>query len=159
PARQALVTLIVIGVYLAAQKIPLPTLAGASAGHGSRVANSILVLGVHPLLTGFVLVEWAALLVPAWRPLRTGGRAGREKLRHASSVGGMVVALGQVFFVSLALEQTASRGYGAGFRIVTVSILLGATAALIALARVVDEEGFGGGFPMLLLASLVPDLA
>jgi hypothetical protein len=159
PAREALVTLVVIVLCLAAQKIPLPTLAQAAAGHPPNIPNSILVLGVQPVLSGFVLVELAALLVPAWRPLRTGGRAGREKLRHASLILGMVLALGQAFFVSVAFEQTASNGYGAGFRIITILILLGATAALVALARVVDERGLGGGFPVLLLAFILPAVA
>ncbi len=157
PVREALVTLAVLIVCLVAQKLPLPTLAKAAADHPPLITNSILVLGVQPVLSGFILVELAALLVPAWRPLRTGGRAGREKLRHASSIVGMFLALGQAFVVAVAFERTAS--YGAGFRILTILILLGATAALIALARVVDEAGLGGGFPILLLAFALPDVA
>src|SRR5690242_2477367 len=66
PSREALVTLVVILVCLAGRKIPLPTLAEGAAGHRPAISNSIFVLGVRPLLTGFVLVELAALLVPAW---------------------------------------------------------------------------------------------
>jgi SecY len=159
PAREALVTLFVIVVCLAAQKIPLPTLAGAAAGRAPIIPNSIFVLGVQPVLSGFIVVELAALLVPALRPLRTGGRSGREKLRHTSLIVGMVLAVGQAFFVALALERTASSAYGAGLLIITVSILLGATAVLIALARVVDEGGLGGGFPVLSLAFILPAIA
>src|SRR6516162_1977129 len=65
PARGALVTLVVIGVYLVTQKICLPTLAEATASQPTTVSKSILMLGVQPVLSGFVLVELAALLVPA----------------------------------------------------------------------------------------------
>jgi len=158
PAKEAVITLAVLAVCLAAQKVPLPSLAKAAAGHPLMIPSSILVLGVQPVLSGFVLVELAALLVPAWRPLRTGGRAGREKLRRASLILGMLLALGQAFVMALGYEKAASSDLGAGFRILTVLILLGATAALIALASFVDGEGLGGGFPVLLLAFTLPDI-
>jgi hypothetical protein len=158
PAREALVTLAVLVVCLVAQKFPLPTLPKPTANQPLFVNNSILLLGIQPVLFAFVLVELAALLIPPWRPLRTGGRVGREKLRNASSVLGLLLALGQASFVAVALQATASGSYGAGSLALTVLILLGATAALIGLARIVDEEGLGGGFPVLLLAFTLPGL-
>ncbi len=159
PARQALVTLAVLLVCLGAQKLTLPGVPSPAPSQPHAISNSLLVLGVQPLLSGFVLVELVALIIPAWRPLRTGRRAGREKLRYASLIVGMVLALGQAFFMAVALEKTASSTVGDGFRIITVLILLGATAALIALARIVDEAGLGGGFPVLMLVFALPHIA
>ena len=83
PAREALVTLVVLVLCLASQKLTIPTVDTATAGRALTIPNSIFVLGVQPLLSGFVLVELAALLVPVWGPLRIGGPMGREKLRRA----------------------------------------------------------------------------
>ena len=104
-------------------------------------------------------MELAALLVGRWRSLRTGGRAGRDKLRRASLILAMVLALGQALVATVAYENDGAIGSGAGARIITVMTLLGATAGLIALARIVDEEGLGGGFPILVLAFALPDIA
>jgi preprotein translocase subunit SecY len=112
-----------------------------------------MALGLKPLLLAYVVVEFAALLVPVWRPLRVGGPAGRTKLHQAALMVGMVLALFQAIFFTLWLERMGLiTNYGAGFRIVTTLTLLGATAILIALAWIVDREGLGSGFSVLLLA-------
>jgi hypothetical protein len=158
PVREALVTLAVLVVCLVGQKLSIPTVDKAAASGSLAVANSIFVLGVQPLLSGFVLVELAALLIPSWRRLRTGGPTGREKLRRASLRLGMALALGQAFFMAVAFEKTSHTVHGPGLRMITALILLGATAVLIALARIVDEAGLGGGFPILLLAFTLPGI-
>lgn len=48
---------------------------------------------------------------------------------------------------------------GLGFYLSTTLILLGAGAGLLAAARVVDQEGLGGGFAMLLLTGFLPSMA
>jgi hypothetical protein len=120
--------------------------------------NSILALGIQPVLLGFTIVELAALIVPPWAPLRTGGPSGRQKLRQAALRLGMLLALGQAFFLAAEHERAVSGRYGLGF-VITVVVLVGATAALIGLARVVDEEGLGGGLPILLLVFALPGIA
>src|SRR6185295_13631527 len=72
---------------------------------------------------------------------------------------GMLIALFQAVFLTIALESSdVTRNYGAGFRAITVLTLLGATSVLVALARIVDREGLGSGFSILLLADLVPHI-
>jgi len=155
---KAFVTLVVLAVCLGARNIPLPMVSlNAGLGHGVKWYQSIMALGVQPLVFGYVLVEWVALLVPRWRPLRQGGPAGRAKLNQASLIVGMILALGQAWVSILFLERTGVvHEPGAGFRVITVVILLGATAAQVVLARIVDAEGLGSGLTILVLAGSIP---
>jgi len=158
--KRTFISLGVLAVCLAARQIPLPTvIPKADFGDGSMAGWSIMALGVGPLLSGYLLVEFAALIVPAWRPLRVGGPAGRAKLHRAALITGMVLALPQALVFTIALETTGvTRNYDGGFRVITVLTLVGATGALVALARILDREGLGGGFSILLLANLVPQI-
>ena len=118
-----------------------------------------MVLGMRPLILGYMLVEFFALLVPEWRPLRVGNPAGRARLHRAALLIGMFLALPQAVVITVGLESTGvTRNYGVGFRAITVLTLLGATGVLVALARIVDREGLGSGFSILLLADLVPQI-
>jgi hypothetical protein len=157
---KAFVTLGVLAVCLVARNIPLPTVTlREGLGQGGTASQSIMALGAQPLLIGYVLVELLALLVPAWRPLRQGGPAGRAKLNRASLIVGMLLALGQAWVLIFSLERTgAAYEPGAGFRVITVVILLGATAAQVVLARIVDGEGLGSGFTILVLAAVLPQI-
>jgi hypothetical protein len=157
---KALVTLGVLAVCLGARKIALPTVAtNAGLSHGATAFKSIMALGVQPLLSGYLLVEWAALMVPAWRPLRQGEPAGRAKLHRASLIVGMLIALGLAWTLTLGWERTGVAYHpGAGFRVMTTIILLGATASLVVLARIVDGQGLGSGFSILVLASVLPQI-
>ena len=158
--KRAFISLGVLAVCFAARQIPLPTVTpNVDFADGSMAVWSIMALGVGPLLSGYMLVEFAALIVPAWRPLRVGGPAGRAKLHRAALITGMVLALPQAVVFTIALEtMDVTRNYGGGFRVITVLTLVGATGALVALARIVDREGLGGGFSILLLANLVPQI-
>jgi preprotein translocase subunit SecY len=161
PWRNAAVTLGVLAVCLGARQIALPTVTPPAGLLEGRMAFlSIMALGVKPLLFGYMIVEFAALLMPEWRPLRVGEPGGRAKLHRAALIVGMLAALLQAVFLTLGLEAAGVRtNYGAGFRVITVLTLLGATAALVALARIVDREGLGGGFSILCWLSLSPRLS
>jgi hypothetical protein len=88
-----------------------------------------MVLGAAPLLTGYALVELGALLNPVWRPLRQGGPAGRAKLHHGSLIVGILVELGQAWFLATGWgKMGVDYDYGASSRVITILILLGATA-------------------------------
>ena len=160
PWKRFFVTVGIVAVYLGATKIALPTVTPTPAfGEGPRVARSIMELGVRPLLSGYLLVELAALLVPVWRPLRMGRPEGRAKLQRASLLVGMLLALFQAVVLAIWLEKMgAATDPGSGFRIITVIALVGATAALVVLARIGDREGLGSGFSILLLAAAGPDI-
>ena len=153
PWRRLLISVGVLLICLAGRRIPLPTV-GTDPNPilGGQTVWGILTLGVQPVLLAFVLIEWAALIVPAWRPLRIGDSAARARLNRASLILGMILALGQGMVMTLAFDRHgAGESFGAGFRLVTLLTLVGGTAALTGLARWVDREGLGGGFAVLLL--------
>src|SRR4026208_586563 len=94
--KRAFISLGVLAVCFAARPLPLPAVPpNVYFADGSMAVWSIMALGVGPLLSGYMLVEFAALIVPAWRPLRVGGPAGRAKLHRAALITGMVLALPQ----------------------------------------------------------------
>jgi hypothetical protein len=159
-SKKVLVTLGVLVVYLGARHIPLPTVKpNLSLAAGTEASVGIMALGLSPLIIGYVLVELAALLVPAWRALRVGGPAGRAKLHRASLAVGMFVAFFQALVLAAWMDvMGVSQNPGLGFRLITVVTLLGATAVVVVMMRMVDREGLGSGFAVLLLAGLIPNV-
>src|SRR5437868_3505449 len=98
---RVLVTAVAVSVSWAAQRLILPGLEGwkLEGFKAADLANlSVVALGLSPAISGFVLVELAALLVPPWRPLRTGGPDGRAALRRAALVTSLVLAAIQGWF-------------------------------------------------------------
>jgi len=155
PVSKTLITLAVVVLYIVARKIPLPSItASAEAPYLPHSVESIMALGYQPLLTGYVLVECAALLVPKWRPLRAGSQAGRAQLHRASLIIGMIVALVQALFLALAFQKRGA-GLSPAATAGTVITLLGATAALIVLTWFADRDGLGSGFSALILAAAI----
>ncbi|MCB9742914.1 MAG: hypothetical protein H6741_05385 [Alphaproteobacteria bacterium] len=110
---------------------------------------SVGVLGVAPLISAFIIVELAALLVPAWRPLRVSGHAGRRRLRPGLNGVFLVVAALQTRAMLEAISQLLPSLPLLPFGL---AVLAGAWAYL-GLARLIDERGLGSG-PALLLSVL-----
>ena len=158
--RKLLVTLVVLGCCIAAKWIPLPTVVPKPGPNQlAPEATSVMALGVNPLVSGYVLVELAALGVPAWRRLRVGGPEARAKLNRASILTGMVLTTGQSLVLCQQFKQLGfNTSAGLGFYLPTTLILLGAAAGLLTAAGIVDQEGLGGGFAMLLLSVHAPAL-
>ena len=59
-----------------------------------------LALGLAPIISGFVLVELAALAVPAWDALRHAGPAARAKLAVAAHAVAAALAVVQAYAVA-----------------------------------------------------------
>lgn len=149
------VTFVVLAVCLVARQIPLP-LVEPTANTGAGAAYSLMALGVAPLLTSYMLVEFAALLVPAWRPLRVGAPDGRAVLHRVSLVIGIVLAFFQSVVMVTVLRTQGAIDPSLGTRAVVVLTLVGATVAQIAMARWVDRDGVGNGFAVLLAGYSLP---
>jgi preprotein translocase subunit SecY len=95
-ARRLLVSRSLFTITSVLGFIPLPGMAADDLwrflwlAHWSSMPNlSIGAIGIAPIMTGFVVVEFAALIVPRWRHLsvpggRAGARARRGARRHAA---------------------------------------------------------------------------
>ncbi len=149
------VTFVVLAVCLVARQIPLP-LVELTAKTGAGASYSLMALGVAPLLSAYMLVEFAALLVPAWRPLRVGSPGGRAGLHRVSLVIGIVLAFFQSVVMVTVLRTQGAIDPSLGTRAVVVLTLMGTTVAQIAMARWVDRDGLGNGFAVLLAGYSLP---
>ena len=145
-------TLLPIGVWLAGTLAPLPGVdTGAMPGPerfgGER--TSLLVLGVIPLLTGWLLVEGAAAAVPGWRPLRRT-RRGRGKLALAALVVTLGAAAYQGWGVMKLFESAGALVSGAMFG--PLLSIVAATAVLWAAIQAAEARGLGS--PLALVMGL-----
>jgi len=127
-------------------------------GGGSRRALSVVALGLTPVLTAFVLVEVAALLVPPWRKLRTGGRR-MPLLLAALGLSALLAGL-QGWLMTRWLVGLGywGRDLLVGSPWLVVVTLVGGTFALLALAGVVTRHGLGSGIMVVLLGAGLAEL-
>jgi hypothetical protein len=111
------------------------------------------------VLLAFVLVELAALAIPAWRRLRTGGAEGRARLAEPIAVVALLFALMQGWLLTRWLQSV--RPFSAELMepgllpagLVTIS-LVGGTLVLVILAAVVSRWGVVNGYSLILVAPL-----
>lgn len=139
---------------LLAFSIPVPGLTERgremAAIVGMRRADSLTMgaLGLSPIVSAFVAVELAALIVPAWRRLRVGSPGERRRLAVASWILAAVFAPLQAFFVA----GVAEAGHLSDSPYALVALLPAAVLAYGALALLVDTFGLGNGIAVLLVA-------
>jgi SecY len=156
--RRVLVALVLlVAVPFGAAHIPLfglanwklDTLFGSFTGNTSLF--SVIALGIRPALSGFLVVEFAALVVPPWRKLRRGGPLERAPLMVASLILTLLLAAVQSYFIyqwlsSSPLSLIESPGIGAALLVVLG--LVGGTALLLSLAWLNDRFGVGSGISL-----------
>jgi hypothetical protein len=159
PWRRLAITLLAPVVYFALTRIPIPALGAdalsllASLPNYDPATTSIAALGIAPVLFAFYVVEIAALIIPRWNGLRTGGRAGRRKLLFATYPLALLFTVVQSWTVG---AELAGFSENAALIPVTIACHLAVTALLIGLAVLIDRRGLGGGYAVLLGASALP---
>lgn len=157
PLIRVLVTLAVVLAYFMGNALPFPGGARAvpeQVGLLQRALDfphlSVGFLGMQPIVSGFLVVEFAALLVPPWRRLRNGSERGRTKLFIAALVVTAVVVAFQAELISSRL---------AGFEGIHPGNLAGAylawTAVLLGFAYCAERCGALGGIQNLVLGEVV----
>jgi len=138
-----------VGYWLVATRVPL---AGIELPEGGGLSVSLFPTGLSPLVTGYVLVEIAAALVPAWRPLRRT-QHGRGSLARAAFLVALLAALFGVWRMLPVLTQAGAFINSAFLAVVTT---LGATALLWIVVQVSDSRSGGSALALLLgLSSVV----
>lgn len=108
-----------------------------------------LALGLAPIISGFVLVELAALAVPPWDALRHAGPAARAKLALAAHAVAATLAALQAFEVVRYATNAGALEDAAAPRAAAIATLAVGPFLLAALARWVDGRGLTNGFALL----------
>lgn len=126
----------------------------------------IFALGLRPLMSGFLVAELAAFLVPRWRRSRYQEQ-GRAQLRVAAIGVSLVLALVQGFFICVYL-QNAGQGdqqqqlltvpVGSGWVLFSSLTLVGGVAVLWIIAGLIDRLGVGSGVSWLMSLDVVLEL-
>jgi preprotein translocase subunit SecY len=163
PRRWA-VTLGGLAVYGLGSRLWLPGLdPGAVAGltvPAPPAALSIFAVGVRPILFGLAFVEMARLVLPPLARWAAGGHGRSELLWRTARLFALALAASQAMGIARAVEglDGAAPSPGPMFRLGVVVAIVGATAFLIWLARVMTERGVGDGLLILFAAPFVARL-
>lgn len=156
---RVLVTAAVVALYLLGQVLPLPGFSWADLpDEGAWLTRlvrfsslSVGALGAVPIVSGYLVVEFAAALVPPWRSLRNGSVRGRQSLNRAALVASLVLALSQSWLMATQLTE-----FGSPFApSQVVAAHLSWTVALLALSFWAERSGALGGMQSLVLAEAV----
>jgi hypothetical protein len=152
------VTLLACAAYAGLAFVPLPGLPPEVQTLPVPGVLSVGAIGAVPIVSGFILVEIIAALVPALRPLR-GTAQGRTQLRRAAHLVALPLALVQIYAVVEELRR-ARVGDLPAVPSVTPSPLLLTAAALLfgvlmarVLAKLIDVAGVGAGYSLLIASS------
>ncbi len=150
-----LLTLVCICVVVGLQYIPLPGIdhRGLQAYLGVEAPLMVGIIGLKPVIFAFVAVEFAALVVPRWRTLRTGGKSTRAVLSRWSLVLAVLVAAGEGSFVVYWVQSQAGPdpGFLTNGPLVAISVVGGAVA-LVVVADLAGRRGLGSGFSVVIFA-------
>jgi len=160
PRRWA-VTLGGLAVYGLGSRLWLPGLDPEAAARlafpVSSADLSIFAVGVRPILFGLAFVEMARVVLPPLARWAAGGPGRSELLWRTARVFALALAASQAMGIARAVEglDGVAPSPGPMFRLGVVVTIVGATAFLIWLARVMTERGVGDGLMLLFAAPFV----
>ena len=170
PTRRLLVTLLAPVALIGGAMLTLPGLDEFEFMNVARrelgSQESVIALGLMPILTAFLLVELVALAVPRLR-WRRHDPLGRVRLGQAVAVVGIAFALLQGYFVATYLESLGHGyfGFGGGptvvlygglkLEVLVMGSLVAGTLLLVIVAGLIREHGLGNGYVALMVSGFV----
>lgn len=171
-----LTTVLLLVVVYAAGYVLLPGLDAERVGQLTKQAMgsanmdvralSIVALGLRPLMTGFLVVELAAVLVPSWRRQRFDTK-GRSRLRIISLGISFLFAVVQGYFMCRYLQsagqsnpqlQLVTSPDSAEWVLLASLTLGGGIAVLWVIAGLIDRFGLGSGVAWLMALDVIMEL-
>ena len=180
PWLRLLVTLGAIAAAFLSAYVLLPSIdpdkLAALAQSGDVTASllsrfSVFALGINPIITAFLAVEIATLVVPRWRPLRreghAGGPSGRARMLRSVAVLSVVLSLVQGYIVAGWLASMSavypgvlhdSATTGGAHTLLIATTLTGGVMVMWVAATLISRYGLGNGFAVLILAGFVTEL-
>ena len=121
---------------------------------------SIFAVGVRPILFGLAFVEMARVVFPPLARWAARGPYRSEDLWRTARLFALALAASQAMGIARAVEGLDGLAPSPGpmFRLGVVAAIVGATAFLIWLAKVMTERGVGDGLLILFAAPFVAHL-
>jgi SecY translocase len=152
-------TLYGLGSRLWLPGLDLEAVAGLTVSVPSA-ALSTFGVGARPMLFGLALAEMARVAVPPLARWVSVSENNSERLWRAARIFALAVAAVQGMEIAKAIEglDDIAPSPGPMFRLGVVVSIVGATAFLILLARIMTERGIGDGMLLLLAAPVVAHL-
>jgi SecY len=162
--RRVLITLAALAVWRLGLAVPLPgiELSAVPQLSGTALARvSILALGLIPWLSAMALAELAVLLLPPSMTARIVHNGHADPLALPIVALALAFAAFQGYGIAIALEGVRNlvAEPGDAFRVVTSVTFVVGTAVVIALGRIIQSQGIGWGFWVLLAAQSIDGLA
>ncbi len=125
-----------------------------------RASFGIGALGLNPVVSAFLVIEYVALLVPSLRGARLGGPVGRARLGRAAIVLSAALAFFQGFGIATFLEgQGWLQVPGWPARLLICVTLSGFTMMILLGLSMMDRWGLGAAFSIWLLWRAIADAA
>lgn len=123
---------------------------------------SVFALGIMPFISAYMIVEIFSLFLPPLKAWRTGGYAGRAKLRRTAFGATFMIALIQGYGIAHELEDMFGgqivQNPGLSFRLISALTLATGTFIMIWIADLITKRGFGHGISVLVFAGFAAGL-
>ena len=161
-AKRIAITVLLAAGVLVAGRAPIPGIdpqALLSIGVTDQVG--ILTLGLGPVISAFVLVEIAALLIPSWRRRRHGSAVDRATLTRAAMwlAAGLAVLQGAMIAVGLTRMNTPMgplvENPGMAFVLFTTLTLAAGSFLIVWVASLISRFGIANGFAAILSVGVI----
>jgi SecY/Putative prokaryotic signal transducing protein len=120
---------------------------------------SAFAITLAPWTSAAIVVELVAALVPRWRALRLSGPDGRARLWRATVIVGLLLLVTQSFFMSRWLSKTGAVTPSTNTTIVVIATLTAGSTLVLLLAFAISRFGLGNGLSIVLVTTLLPELA
>ena len=132
---------------------------------GALGRMTVFALNIMPYISASIIVQLMSSAIPTLEAIKKEGEQGRKKLNQYTRYLTVLIALFQVYGISVGLENmhgaggtTAVIDPGMFFRFSCVVTLVGGTMFLMWLGEQITSRGVGNGISLIIFAGIVANL-
>lgn len=131
---------------------------------GALEQFSVFVLGIMPYITASIIMQLAAVMVPALDRIRKEGQQGQNRITQYTRYLTIAIAVAQSFGMAMGMEQmkvgTGSIVIDPGwtFRLMTVLTMTGGSCFVMWLGEQMTDRGVGNGASIIITAGIVASI-
>ena len=129
-----------------------------SGGAVTRMA--ILALGIMPYISASIIIQLLTGVSDYFKNLKEQGEIGRKKITQLTRYGTVLIAILQVYGVSVGLENAGTLVLDPGmkFRLITTISLVAGTTFLMWLGEQITLRGVGNGISLIIFSGIVAEI-